>query len=87
MNEETPSLNCDHKILLVFDDKKNYFVHNSILINQLSITGHSEMYCEFAAIKLQMYQKNYSMSVELHNSLFHNMNQRVLMIHMMYVFQ
>ena len=85
MNISTPTLDvCGHKFLLVFADEENYFVHDSILINQLSISGHTKMCCEFAAMQLQLYQSNYSVSVELHNSWFHNMDQSVLFIHAMY---
>ena len=75
---------CNQKIFLVFADAKYYSEHESILVNKVFIHGQNEMCCHLAAMEIQMHQTDYSVSVELLNSHFYNIDRLVLQIGMIH---
>ena len=75
---------CNRKFFLVFANAVLYSEHESVLVNQVFVTGHNEMCCHLAAVEIQMYQLKYSVSVELRNSHFYNIDRSALVIEMFY---
>ena len=73
---------CSPKVLLIFQRDKNDPTLDSISINQLSITGYSEMCYELhGAMEIRLYQ-SYGMHIKLLNSQFYIMDQIPLIIQM-----
>ena len=73
---------CHRKFFLVFGNAVLYSEHESILVNKVFVTGHNEMCCHLAAVEIQMYQFKYSVSVELRNSQFYNIDRSALVFEM-----
>ena len=84
MNIETPNVYmymCSPKFFLMFSDAELEYYHSydSISINAIFISGHSEMCYEYhEAMDIWSYNNNYSINIELCNSHFHNMDQKAL---------
>ena len=77
---------CSPKFLLAFVDTKSDHYHDSIFIHNVLISGFNEI-CynkRHEAMDIFLYQKHFSITVELHDSLFHNMDQTALNIHMIF---
>ena len=83
MNIETSTAYmCSPKFFLMFSDAEYYHSYDSVSINRIFISGHSEICYEYhEALVIWLYNNNYSISVELCNSQFHNMDQKALDIH------
>ena len=78
---------CSPKFSLTLDDGYTDYnlKHDSISINQVFISGYSEICYEYhKAMQIHLHQSDYGMDVELCNSQFYNMNQMALHIRMSY---
>ena len=77
---------CGRKFSLMFiKTEYDHPYHDSISINKLFITGYTKIcygYYHYGVVDLHLYQSQYGMNVELHNSKFYNMDQTVLNIQM-----
>ena len=77
---------CNPKLFLKFVDTEHDHNHDSVLINNLVISGYSEMCYEYhTVVDIQLDNSNYSMNVELSDSQFYNLDQRALNIKMEHV--
>ena len=74
---ETLSLHmCSPNFFMMFVDTEYQHFNDSILVNNLVVSGYSEMCYEYhTAVDIQLHNRNYNMNVELCNSLFYNMDR------------
>ena len=84
---ETPSLHmCSPKLLLMFTGTEYHFNNESIVVNNLVVSGYSEKCYEYhEAVDIQLHNSNYSINVELCNSLFYDMDRIAINIQMEHV--
>ena len=74
---ETLSLHmCSTNFFVMFVDTEYQHYNDSILVNNLVVSGYSEMCYEYhTAVDIQLHNRNYNINVELWNSLFHDMDR------------
>ena len=83
--EETSAYVCSPKFFLMFLDTEYHHTYDidTVLINEVFISGHSEKCYEYhEAMGIWLHNNNYSITVEMYDSQFYNMDQKALDIQM-----
>ena len=77
--EETTAYVYSPKFFLMFLDTEFHHTCDTVSINEVLISGHSQKCYEFhEAMGIWLHNNNYSITVELRNSQFYNMDQKAL---------
>ena len=71
---------CSRKFLLLLH-AEHHHINDAVLIDRVSISGHNEI-CYYRDSMAIFIYESYGIIVELYNSLFYDMSQRPLLIHM-----
>ena len=83
INMAWPVLNlCSAKLLVMFIHTDFNHDHDSITLNKVSVSGYSDICYNKPAMKIWLIQSIYSMTVELHDSYFYDMDRMALGIAM-----
>ena len=77
---------CSPKFLLMFVDTEYDPNNELILVNNLFVSGYNKNCYEYhEAVDTQIHNSNYSINVELCNSLLHNMDRIAINVQMEHV--